>query len=92
MHDTLFRSGSAVVNPEGEAPSTAAGEHESTTTVGLAPTMIRHNAEHEGKKPLRRGARGSDRAGDRCSNVRLRSSAPRQCCRWGTFRSRLCSL
>src|SRR5512133_2323014 len=69
MHDTLFRTGSAVVNPEGEAPSTAVGEHESITTVGLVATILRYNEEHEGKKLFVAGH--ADRAGDDAGNVKL---------------------
>src|SRR5512133_833120 len=69
MHDTLFRTGSAVVNPEGEAPSTAVGEHESITTVGLIATILRYNEEHEGKKLFIAGH--ADRAGDDAGNVKL---------------------
>ncbi|HMA97499.1 MAG TPA: OmpA family protein, partial [Polyangiaceae bacterium] len=69
MHDTLFRTGSAVVNPEGEAPSTAVGEHESITTVGLVATILRYNEEHEGKKLFIAGH--ADRAGDDAGNVKL---------------------
>jgi outer membrane protein OmpA-like peptidoglycan-associated protein len=47
---TLFRTNSAVVMPEGEAPAATVGEHESLTTVGLIATILRYNEEHEGKK------------------------------------------
>ncbi|MGE5787890.1 MAG: peptidoglycan-binding protein, partial [Myxococcales bacterium] len=69
MHDTLFRTGSAVVNPEGEAPSTVVGEHDSITTVGLVATILRYNEEHEGKKLFIAGH--ADRAGDDAGNVKL---------------------
>ena len=49
-HDTLFRTDSAVVMPEGEAPAQKVGEHESLTSVGLFATLLRYNEEHEGKK------------------------------------------
>jgi outer membrane protein OmpA-like peptidoglycan-associated protein len=69
MHDTLFRNDSAVVNPEGEAPSSKVGEHESISTVGLIATILRYNEEHPGKKLFIGGH--TDRAGSEKGNVKL---------------------
>jgi outer membrane protein OmpA-like peptidoglycan-associated protein len=69
MHDTLFRNDSAVVNPEGEAPSSKVGEHESISTVGLIATILRYNEEHPGKQLFIGGH--TDRAGSEKGNVKL---------------------
>ena len=69
LHDTLFRTDSAVVMPEGEAPASTVGEHESITTVGLIATILRYNEEHEGKKLFIAGH--TDRAGNEGDNVTL---------------------
>jgi outer membrane protein OmpA-like peptidoglycan-associated protein len=69
LHDTLFRNDSAVVNPEGEAPATQVGEHESITSVGLVATVLRYNQEHEGKRLFIAGH--TDRAGGESDNVNL---------------------
>ncbi|MGC4065217.1 MAG: OmpA family protein [Polyangiaceae bacterium] len=69
MHDTLFRNDSAVVNPEGEAPSSKVGEHEAISTVGLIATILRYNEEHPGKKLFIGGH--TDRAGSEKGNVKL---------------------
>jgi len=50
LHDTLFRTNSAVVLPEGEAPVSKGGNHEATSSVGLVATALRYNEEHEGKQ------------------------------------------
>jgi outer membrane protein OmpA-like peptidoglycan-associated protein len=48
--DNLFRTNSAVVLPEGEAPSGA--KHESLSSVGAFATLLRFNAENAGHKLL----------------------------------------
>lgn len=47
MHDTLFRTNSCVVLPEGETPDKDS-EHDSITSIGLFATALRHNEEHPG--------------------------------------------
>ena len=69
LHAALFRNDSAVVNPEGEAPATLVGEHESITSVGLVATVLRYNQEHEGKRLFIAGH--TDRAGGEADNVNL---------------------
>lgn len=49
--DALFRTNSAVVLPEGEAPNDG-GEHEALKSVGIVATALRFNAEQPGKKLL----------------------------------------
>jgi outer membrane protein OmpA-like peptidoglycan-associated protein len=61
MFDTLFRNKSAVVLPEGEAPSSRPGEHEAFTSVGVIAAILRYNEEHLRKKLLVAGH--ADRAG-----------------------------
>lgn len=69
LHDALFRTDSAVVNPEGEAPSDAVASHEALTSVGLIATALRYNQEHPGKKLFVAGH--ADRAGSEANNVTL---------------------
>ncbi|MDQ2643913.1 MAG: OmpA family protein [Myxococcota bacterium] len=49
--DAHFRTDSAVVLPEGEAPN-AQGEHESVSSVGVVAAALRFNEEHPGKTVL----------------------------------------
>ena len=48
IHDTLFRSNSCVVLPEGETPDSDK-EHGSISSVGLFATALRYNEENPGK-------------------------------------------
>jgi outer membrane protein OmpA-like peptidoglycan-associated protein len=50
--DAHFRSNSAVVLPEGEAPSENEAELQSLTAVGAFATALRFNQENRGKKIL----------------------------------------
>lgn len=50
VHDTIFRTNSAVVLPESEAPASSLGEHGSRSSVGLFASVLRYDEEHEGKK------------------------------------------
>ena len=61
LHNTLFRTNSAVVNPEGEAPAKQVGEHEPCTSVGIVASILRYNEEHPGQKLFIAGH--TDRAG-----------------------------
>ncbi len=49
VHDTLFRTNSCVVLPEGEAPE-ADNQHGSFTSIGLFATALRYNEEHPGSR------------------------------------------
>jgi outer membrane protein OmpA-like peptidoglycan-associated protein len=48
LADSHFRTGSAVVLPEGEDPD-AKGGHRALSSVGLVAQALRFNAEHEGR-------------------------------------------
>jgi outer membrane protein OmpA-like peptidoglycan-associated protein len=63
MVDALFRTESAVVLPEGEAPSRD-GKHEALSAVGIVATALRFNAEHPGKKVFVAGHTDSEGAED----------------------------
>lgn len=52
MHDSLFRTDSAVVLPEGEDPTASGAGHLSLSTVGLVAGVLRYNEEHPGRKLL----------------------------------------
>ncbi|MBN1575995.1 MAG: hypothetical protein JW913_05545 [Chitinispirillaceae bacterium] len=69
MPDVLLRTDSAVVLPEGEAPTDKEGEHESLTSVGIIATLLRYNEEHEGKMLFVAGH--ADKAGNEGDNVKL---------------------
>ena len=50
LDDTLFRTNSAVVLPEGEAPSTKEEQHQSLTSISGFALILRLNEERPGKK------------------------------------------
>jgi len=52
MHDTLFRTNSCVVLPEGEDPTRDTDGHLSLTSVGIIASALRYNEAHPNKKLL----------------------------------------
>jgi outer membrane protein OmpA-like peptidoglycan-associated protein len=50
LDDALFRTNSAVVLPEGEAPSTTEQKHQSLTSISGFAMILRLNEERPGKK------------------------------------------
>jgi hypothetical protein len=50
LYDSLMRTNSAVVLPEGEAPSDAAADHQSLTSVSGFALVLRLNEERPGKR------------------------------------------
>lgn len=49
--DTHFRTNSAAILPEGEAPDTT-GDHPALTSIGIIAQVLRFNEEHTGKSIL----------------------------------------
>jgi|GEM_PF-2509126 len=73
LHDTLFRTNSAVVLPEGEAPVSKGGSHDSVSSAGLVATALRYNEEHEGKRIFVAGhtdTKGDDKFNQQLSEER----------------------
>ena len=76
MHDSLFRTNSAVVMPAGEAPTPASGSRSSTPTAGFIATVLLYNAECPAKRLLIAGhtdTKGSDQFNQPLSEERAKA-------------------